>query len=198
MTFPTGIPRGGRFRRLRRYAPLPLVAVTVLLLVLILITPVLISTGQPAPGILTQADLIVDRVSGNGTMHFYVTGVGTTTRYTSIWVGVAIGFNWTATGPVPWSKLNWTNWQNESDVITVVVATTANPVALNVTAYYVSPGGSAVYAGIVAFYVSISPGSEVLNSASATSGVTVLGSQPVDNSTLPYPIPLAKVASGGP
>lgn len=194
-------PRGrslGRLGRVGRYAPLPLVAVAVLLVVLILITPVLISYGQPAPGIFTQADLIVDEVSGNGTMHFYVTGVGTTTRYALIWAGIAVGFNWSASGSVPWGTLNWTIWQKPSDVVSVVLASSANPVAVNITAYYVSSGGDAVYAGILAFYVGTSPSGEVLNLASATSGVVVPSSISVDNSSLPYPIPLAKVGTGGP
>jgi len=172
--------------------------VAVLLVVLILITPVLISYGQPGPGIFTQADLIVDRIAGNGTIHFYITGVGTSTRYASVWVELATGFNWTASSSVPWSTLNWTKWKNATDVVTVALSSAANPVAINVTAYYVSSGGDAVYSGILAFYVGTSSSSDLLNVASATAGVVVPSSILVDNSSLPYPIPLAKVGTGGP
>jgi len=197
MTAPS-VPGPRRLERMSRYAPLPLVAVTVLLVVLILITPVLISTGQPAPGILTQAELIVDRLPNNGTMHFYVHGFGATVRYATIWIGLSEGLNWTATGHVPWKTINWTLWQNESDVLVASVSSDQNPVAINITAFYASSGGNAWYAGVLAFYVGGSSSGEVLNSASETSGVVVPGAIAVGNSTLPLPITLATVSRGGP
>ena len=186
-----------RFGRLAHYAPLPFVAVTVLLIVLILITPVLVSSGQPAPGILTQAELVVDRLPGNATMHFYVHGLGTTVRYAEIWIGVALGFNWSAVSRTPWRSLHWNIWQNDTFVLTSSYASDDNPIALNVTAYYSSSGGSAWYGGVLAFYVTSGASGQVLNAVSETTSVAVPGSVPVDNSSLPFPITLATVSPGG-
>jgi hypothetical protein len=197
-----GSPIGPRLRfdRLRRYAPLPFVAVAVLLVVLILITPVLISSGQPAPGILTQAELVVDRLSYNDTMHFYVHGLSTTVRYSSIWFGITGRFNWSATGPVPWRTINWTGatWSNHSDVLLASMTSVQNPVAVNITAYYVSTSGTAWYGGVVAFYVAPSSGGYTLYGSGESSAVAVPGSTPVDNSSLPLPITLPLVSPGGP
>jgi len=187
-----------RLERLAAYAPLPLVAVAVLLVVLILITPVLVSTGQPAPGILTQAELVVDRLPNNPIMHFYVHGLGATVRYARIWFGLAGGFNWSGSGAVPWSRLNWSTWQNASDILAVTANATANPIAVNITAFYQSSAGSAWYAGVLAFYVSSGTSGEALNFASDTSGIVIPGSVAVGNSTLPLPITLATVSPGGP
>ncbi len=186
-----------RFARLARYAPLPFVAVTVLLIVLILITPVLVSSGQPAPGILTQAELVVDRLPGNATMHFYVHGLGTTVRYAEIWIGVALGFNWSVVGRTPWTSLRWNIWQNDTFVLTSSYASVDNPIALNVTAYYSSSGGSAWYGGVLAFEVTSGASGQVLNAVSETASVAVPSSVPVDNSSLPFPITLATVSAGG-
>jgi hypothetical protein len=198
MTLVPGLGRPGPRRRVGDYAPLPLVAAATLLIVLILFTPVLLPTGQPAPGILTQAELIVDRIAGNETTHLYIHGLGTTSRYTEIWVGLASGFNWTGTGGVAWANLNWSAWTNESDVLSLSIVTTANPVAVNVTAYYVSPGGCAWYDGIVAFYASLGgPSGEQLYAATPPSGIGLpFTPVPVDNSSLPLLIPLPLTASG--
>jgi hypothetical protein len=185
-------------RRIRDYAPLPLVAVAVLLVVLILFTPELISTGQPVPGILTQAVLIVDRIPGNATTHLYVHAYGTTARYSEIWVGLAMGFNWSGSGSPNWSSLSWSSWSNETDVLSVSVASTQNPLGVNVTAQYVSPGGCARYVGVVALFVGpVTGGGEALFSASP-SGLGLPAPVPVDNSSLPLTILLPVTASGCP
>ena len=186
-------------RRIGDYAPLPLAATATLLIVLILFTPVLVSTGQPAPGIFTQAELIVDRISGNGTTHLYVHGLGTTSRYSEIWVGIASGFDWFGSGGVPWATLNWSAWTNESEVLSLSILTAENPVAVNVTAYYTSPGGTAWYVGVLAFYVGPGPGpsGEALYSSTQTSGLGLPSAPtPVDNSSLPLTILLPLTASG--
>jgi hypothetical protein len=185
--------------RLRDYAPLPLVAVAALLVVLILFIPVLISTGQPAPGILTQAELIVDRIPGNATTHLYVHALGTTARYSEIWLGLAGGFDWSGAGTPIWSSLNWTTWWNESDVLSVSVAAAENPVGVNVTAQYVSPGGCARYVGVMAFFVGpAAGGGDALYSASPSGLGLPSAPVPVDNSSLPLTILLPLTASGCP
>ena len=194
-----GMPSRPRFDRLSRYAPLPLVAVTVLLVILILITPVLISSGQPGPSLLTQAELVVDRLPGNTTIHFYVHGLGATVRYSSIRIGLSSGaFNWTPSKPVVWRSIDWSIWENHSDVVSTSIESIENPIALNITAFYASSSGNAWYGGIVAFYVASSPSGDVLYGASAMSAVVVPASVPVDNSSLPYPVTLTTVAPGGP
>ena len=192
------LPPPRRLERLSRYAPLPLVAVTVLLVVLILITPVLVSSGQPAPGLLTQAELVVDRLPNNDTVHFYVHGLGTTVRYATIWIALAGPFNWTGSGTVPWKSLDWSTWQNRSYVLAASLDSDRNPVAINITAYYASAGGTAWYAGVIAFYAGSGASGQVLTVASDTPGVAVPATIPVDNSSLPFPIPLATVSPGGP
>jgi hypothetical protein len=199
VTYVLGRAGSASRRRIGDFAPLPLAAVATLLIVLILFTPVLISTGQPAPGIFTQAELIVDRVPGNAATHLYVHGVGATSRYTEIWVGLASGFEWSGTGGVPWASLNWNAWTNESDVLSLSISTYGDPVAVNVTAYYVSPGGTAWYVGVLAFYVGSGPGpsGEALYSSTQTSGLGLPSTPtPVDNSSLPLTILLPLTASG--
>jgi hypothetical protein len=185
--------------RLGAYAPWPLVGVVIVLIVLIIFTPQLVSNSrQPTPGILTQAELIVDKTSVNSSIHFYVWALGETIRYKSIDIGVASSFNWSGTTSVPFARLNWTDWQNGSDVLSMIVTTSANPVALNITAHYVSPEGSEWYVGLVAFYVASSspPGSESLYSQSGTSGVVVESPLAVSNDSLPAVILLHSAGSG--
>ena len=178
------------------YAPWPLVGVALILVVLIVLTPVLVSPGQPAPGVLTQAELIVDRVSGVNATHFYIRGLGTTVRYAGIWVGIAANFSWSGSGNPDWNALRYSTVLNQSEVLSLGFALTENPVALNISAYYVSPGGNALYVGEVAFYVGPASGApgDVLYAASALSGVAVPGSPtPVNNASLPLPILLSSV-----
>jgi hypothetical protein len=185
--------------RLGTYA-WPLVGITVLLVALIVFTPVLVSSSphQPGPGILTQAELVVDKIPGNATLHFYVWALGEEIRYYEIRVGIAVSFNWTGNTSLNWSAVNWTEWHNSTDVLSEFVSTRGNPVALNISAYYVSPSGSAWYVGVIAFYVHVSsPGSESLYSASDTSGVAVTSPLAVSNDTLPAVI-LLHNAGGGP
>lgn len=182
----------------REYAPWPFAGVTVLLVVLILLTPVLISYGQPGPGVLTQAELIVDRVPGVGPTFFYVVGYDSTTRYAGIWVEVAENFSWDGSGSVNWTALNWSERWNVSDAVVVAFNSTSDPVALNVTAYYVSPNGNAVYLGELAFFVGPGPGpmGTALYAASLTAGVYVPSVTPVDNNSLPLRVALALGPSG--
>lgn len=183
-----------RREQIGRLLPAPLAGAVLLLVALILLTPILLSNGQPAPGILTQVVLIVDRVPGSNVTHFYLRGVGTTIRYSEMSIDWATNFTW---GPAfPPNPLHWNVGANGSDVLTVLFATTANPVALNVSAFYQVPGASATYVGELAFYVSGSPGagSEVLSTVSGTVGLA--GSGPVAVPNLPLTIPLVNVGSG--
>lgn len=188
--------------RLGIYAPWPLVGVTGLLVALVIFTPVIASNSHhPGPGILTQAELVVDLVPGNATFHFYIWALGEEIRYASMDVGVDTSFNWTGNTSVPWTTLNWTHafWYNASDVLSEIVTSTANPVALTIYTHYVSPSGSTWYVGVIAFYVGASSpsSSESLYSASETSGVTVTSPLAVSNDTLPTTILLNNAGSGG-
>ena len=186
--------------RLGVYAPWPLVGVSVLLVALIVFTPVLVANShQPGPGLLTQAELVVDKTTTNSTLHFYVWALGEEIRYDAIRIGVATAFNWTGSTPLNWSRMNWTSWQNGSDVLSVIFGTPENPVALNISAHYVSPSGSTWYVGILAFYVkAATPSSgESLYSASGTSGITVTSPLAVSNDTLPAVVLLHNAGAGG-
>jgi hypothetical protein len=203
MSEPDAAPVATRRRppgKLSIYAPWPLVGIALLLVAFIVFTPELISNSrQPGPGLLTEAELIVDKIPENATLHFYVWALGETIRYDEIHVGVATAFNWTGGGSPVWSQLNWTQWDNGTDVLSVILASSANPVALNISVHYVSPSGSTWYVGILSFYVltSVPSGSESLYSATGTSGVAVASPLAVSNDTLPVPILLANVGSGG-
>ncbi len=187
-------------RRWGEYAPWPLVGVVALLVVLIVLTPVLISDGQPAPGVLTQAELIVDRVSGINVTHFYVRGLATTVRYASLLVGVAGNFSWGGTGTPPWPGLHYSLRYNDTMVLSLGFSSYLNPVALNISASYASPQGTALYVAEVAFYVgpAASGTGELLYAASAFPTVAVPSTPtPVDNASLPLPILLELASSGG-
>jgi hypothetical protein len=178
-----------------RFVPGPLAVLALLLAVLIILTPVLLSNGQPVAGsILTQADLIVDRTSGINVTNFYVRGVGITTRYSAMSIEVATGFNWT--GSFPSESLHWVNATSGVEVLTLVMNSSANPIAVSVSALYQQGGGSALYVGVFAFDLVASPSSSspILYAVTTTSGVTVGYSTPVSN--LPLIIPLANVGGG--
>lgn len=186
--------------RLGRYAPLPLVGTALLLVVLIVLTPALqTNSHQPGPGLLTQAEVVVDKIANNGTLHFYVWALGETIRYDQIRFGLATNFNWTGSQPITWSALNWTEWHNATDSLSVSVATSANPVALNISAYYVSPTGSTWYVALLAFYVTpvAASSGESLYATTGTSGVAVNSPIAVSNDTLPEAILLYNAGPGG-
>jgi hypothetical protein len=175
-----------------RYFPRPMVGVVLLLALLILFTPFLTSYGQPSAGsIFSQAELIVDALSGNTTVHFYVRGLGTTTRYASITLAFAFGFNWT--GGWPSGNLSWGNWTNGSNVLAVTGAVDRMPVAVNVTAYYVAAGVGALYAGQLALNVTGGPANPVLYVVSNTPGIVGFSTPVAD---LPIPVTLALVTTG--
>ena len=181
-------PLGGLF-------PWPLVGIALLLVIGIVVTPTLVAAnGQPPPGVSTYAQLIVDALPGNNSTHYYVRSLGTTTRYAEIQLGFAFGFPWT--GAYPTGRLNWTDWQNVSDVLSIDQVANGTPVAVNVTAYYTANGASALYVGVFAIYVGIPAGSstDTLFVASDTPGIGGF-SYPV--SDLPLPITLLSVAAGG-
>jgi hypothetical protein len=181
--------------RLGEWFPWPFVFVAILLGVLIVLTPVLTAGGQPAAGsIFSQAELIVDALPGNNSTHFYVRGLGTTARYDAIDLAFAYGFNWT--GAFPSGPLNWTVWQNTSNVLSTSFATNEDPVAVNVTALYTANGASALYVGVFAIDVGYPGGSttETLSVVSDTSGISSFATA---LSNLPVPIVLSNVGSGG-
>ena len=180
--------------RLGALFPWPLVGVALLLVALILLTPVLISNG--AGPLLAQAELVVDRVAGGNTTNFYLHAVGATVRFASVSMAIASGFVWS--GGYPTEPLEWTDWQNRTNVLASVLDTIDNPVAVYVSATYTSGGTSTEYVGLFAFAVtSIGQSGETLNVAvsPATAGVTVPASVAV--STLPMAI-LLQPYSGGP
>ncbi|HTS33023.1 MAG TPA: hypothetical protein VMI55_03685 [Thermoplasmata archaeon] len=182
-----------RKEQIGRLLPAPLAAIVILLVALILLTPILLSSGQPAPGILTQAELIVDRVPGSDVTHFYVRGVGTTTRYSEMSIEWAANFTWSTAFPT--GTLNWSVGANLSDVLAAVFATSANPVALNVSALYQVSGSSTLYIGVLAFEVSGggTSGTDLLSSVTDTPGLA--GPAPVSLSNLPLTIPLVNVGA---
>ena len=189
------VGRGAR-RRLAGAFPWPFVGTAVILSALIVLTPVLFSSGPPAPGsLLTEADLIVDQVPGSGTTHFYVRAVGESVRYDNISIGIASGFSWNG-GSFAWPTA-W-NWTNQSDVLELAVNSTQNPVAVTVTAVYRVGVAVADYAGIVAFYVSGTGGGEKLSIvvSSSTPGVSAPSSVLVNQ--LPEPLSLQNFGSGSP
>ncbi len=179
-------------RALGRYFPAPLVGVAILLALLIVFTPVLASYGQPTAGsIFSQAELVVDALPGNTTVHFYVHGLSTTARYASISLGLAHDFPWT--GSWPSGNLTWTNWTNGSDVLVITGATSQLPVAVNITADYISGGVSALYIGQFALNLSATSGTDTLYVVSNTAGIGSFSTPVVD---LPVPVTLALVRTG--
>ncbi len=185
-----------RERRVRELAPLPFVGIATLLAVLIVLTPILAANGQPAAGsIFSQAELIVDALPGNTSMHFYVRGEGTTARYVEIRLAFASGFRWT--GAFPSGTLNWTHWLNGSDVLSIDQAVLQDPVAVNVSALYSQNGINALYVGTFAIDVGFLPGAatETLTLLSDTPGIASF-TYPV--SSLPVPILLSDIGPGGP
>lgn len=170
-------------------------ALALLLVVLILITPVLFSTGPPAAGsLLAQAELIVDRVAGDNTTHFYIRGFGATVRYSQMSIETAGNFTWT--GSFPSAPLAWALEANGTDLLTLVLASTENPIVLNVSALYQVSGSSARYVGEVAFEFATPAGSsgEMLYASTSTPGLAVASTTSVSN--LPLILLLVDVGAG--
>jgi hypothetical protein len=142
----------GRWDAVRGFFPTPFVAIVALLLVLILLTPNLLSTATPSAGSLpTEAELVVDRVASENVTHFYVRGLGGV-RYDTISVSLA--------APVAWPphqtlrNLTFGTPQVWKDVLVSIVATSANPVVVNVTATFVDSAGAQVsFVGVFAFHL---------------------------------------------
>ena len=138
--------RSGRWA----YVPIPLVATAVVLVVLILFTPILFESGGPAPGSLEVQGVLTVTPEGMGSAtQFYVHSVGGTVHYSSIAVRAGSGFLWT--GVCPTSGVNWSAWQNVSNVPVAIADLSTNPVVVNVNATYTKGGQVAIYAGMVAF-----------------------------------------------
>ena len=179
------------------YAPWPFVGATALLIVLIVLTPALISLGQPAPGILTQAELGVDRAPDSNVLNFYVRPLGATVRYAGVSTGVdenASDINWTGSGSLDWSRLQFTRFLNLTDVLLLGFNSSANPVAINVTACYTSGSGDELYHGEFVFYSgsTLAAGNELF-AATDTRGITVPAATAIGD--LPYWILLSSVAT---
>jgi hypothetical protein len=175
--------------------PVPLVGAAVLVAILIVVTPALRPEGQPVAGsIFSQAELVVDALPGNNSTHFYVHALSTTARYSDIQLGFAYGFNWT--GSFPPGPLNWTDWHNGSEVLSVDGAVDQDPIAVNVSALYTENGASALYVGIFAIDLSVPAGSttQTLFVVSNTAGI---GGFSISVANLPVPIPLTNVGPGG-
>lgn len=182
-----------RRERIAGLLPAPLAGSALLLVALILLTPIFLSGGQPAAGsLLSQAELIVDRAPGSNVTHFYVRGVGTTTRYATMTVDVAGNFSWT--GRFPTAPLAWTVGANDTEVLSLALSTSVNPVALNISVLYRVSGGSALYVGELAVYVGGGPGGATVYLAPSTPGLAVGSSTPVLD--LPLVVPLVNVGGG--
>ncbi|HEV2316312.1 MAG TPA: hypothetical protein VGV89_01890 [Thermoplasmata archaeon] len=131
----------------------PFIGIAVLLVLLLLATPSLLSTPAGSPA--TEAVLVVDWVpTGNHTHAFRFTVEGVTlTRYDRLSLALATRLPW----PVPrdGAGLNWSLWNNLSNSVTVALSSTADPVAVNVSAEIVdASGASALYLGVYAFNAS--------------------------------------------
>ncbi len=180
--------------QLRALFPWPLVGVALLLATAIVLTPVIF--GPIVPGsIETSAELLVDHPTANGATNFYVRAYGTTVRYAEISIAIATGFAWT--GSYPTGPLNWTDWQNATDVLSLqLLGIGVNPVAINVSATYTLGGASAVYVGLLAFDLSVTGGAESLLCAVSpqTSGISAPGS--TDLASLPLVIYLQNFGAG--
>jgi hypothetical protein len=178
-----------RWERLGRYFPLPLVSVAVLLVVLIFITPNLTS---PAGSLPTQAQLLVDRVVGANQTNFYLRALGNT-RYVQVNISQATNVIWPPVTPqVP--PLNFSNQTSVANTLGVSVSTSANPVAVNVTALYRDTSGSCVeYFGTYVFWTAYA--TQTLEYAQIAPPTTT-GTQSVGVGSLPLAILLSSVSVG--
>ena len=175
-----------------KFFPLPLVGVSVLLVLLIFLTPNLILGGSPAAGSLaTQAELTIDHPSGGNVTHFYVNGLSTV-RYSVVQALMCTNLSWPA--PSSLSNLTWLNVSWGTGVLAAEFSTTADPVAVNVTATYVDAAGSSVeYYAIYEFYLgSGSMQGTPLAPGQSSFGTTALSALPITlllTSTSPGSVP---------
>ncbi len=172
-----------------RFFPLPFVGVAVLLVLLIFLTPNLLLGGGPAAGSLaTQAELTIDRPSDANVTHFYVNGLGTV-RYTEIRAMICTNLTWPA--PASLANLSWANATWGHGVLAAVFSSTANPIAINVTATYVDASGSAVeFYAIYEFYV----GADTLEGTALAPGLSNVPPTPL--ASLPLTLLLASTTPG--
>jgi len=172
-----------------RLVPIPLVGISVLLALLILLTPNLLLGGEPSAGSLaTQAELTIDRPAGGNVTHFYVNGLSTV-RYTVILAMICTNLSWPTTEPL--ANLTWQNVSWGLEVLATEFSTTANPVAVNVTATYVDAAGVSVeFYAIYEFYV----GPGALQGLALAAGQSAFGATPLDS--LPVTILLASTSPG--
>jgi len=125
-----------------RLFPQPFVGVAVLLVLLIFLTPNLLLGGQPAAGSLaTQAELTIDHPTGGNVTHFYVNGLSSV-RYEMIQAQLCTNVTWPA--PATVTNLTWQNATWGIGVLAAEFSTTADPMAVNVTAIYVDAAGASV------------------------------------------------------
>lgn len=136
--------------RSRSRPPWLLIGLAAILIVLILATPGLLSLNNPTAGSpATEAVLVLDRPPVGNTTHLYVEGVSDV-RYASISLGLATNLSWPA--PSQGAGLRWVRWANASETLEDSLVCASNPIAVNVTAYYVdSSGGEVEYVGLYAF-----------------------------------------------
>ncbi len=176
-----------------RVFPLPLVAVVALLVLLILLTPNLLPTSTPSAGSLaTQAELIIDRSSTSNITHFYVQGLGEV-RYQMITAQLSEGAPWPA--PPSYHNLTWANATNWTGVLEASFGSTADPVAVNVTATYMDPSGAVVeYYGLFEF--DVASGALALTPiAPGLSGFSNISPTPL--TSLPLSLLLTATSAGG-
>lgn len=175
---------------LGRYFPVPLVGAAVLLAVLILLTPNLISAGGgPSAGSLeTQAELVIDHAPNGAVTQLYVHGFGDV-RYARITIQVDPNVSWPPLTPV--GSDDWTNVTSANETLALVVDTTADPFAVNITAVYVDPTLATVwYLGTYA--IDISGG--MLSIVPLTPGAGSISPTPV--AALPLELLLAASSTG--
>ncbi len=175
--------------------PIPLVGVAVILALLILLTPVLVSPGGGAGGLLAQADLVVDHPPNSFTTYFDVRAVGVV-RYAEI----RIGLNQDYAPNTPGNMIRWTSWENATNETSLSVSTAQESVAVNVSVYYIPSSGPGVwYYGILACYYNFE---QVTLTLTPLTGGMAVPTGPISTTTgshtLPLAVALAYQGSGGP
>ena len=174
---------------LRELFPLPFLGVVLLLVVLILVTPSLLSTGAPSAGSLqTQAELIVDRTVQENVTHLYLRGLGIV-RFASMSLSLATNLTWPVAGLPTYGPTTWANL-----TLSLTAVTSANPVAVNISATFVDDQGVRVrYVGAYAFYVTAG----TLQTAALLPTESAVGPTPLQSLPLTLLLPQGS-AGGGP